>query len=1341
MATENRLNEHSAVEHFGPYSYNEPNLSQDQIARFFPKYEFTSTGSTSYALSDATTNIKTYLNISILRAKEPYTTEIFPFKSTTSNNIDIRSWEYIPGSVPNVPERGVAPLARTKVTHLKRTQKRMGKGFQTTQERWNTAEGQMEVIRIINGIVVDIHVALSVDVLSEIRRKKYLESFVLDILPTGETYERVISFEMSIFNSARRNSFGLTETIGKRITYLSEKGVKSNIILVGPGQTSIVLGTSKKYQTNTNTKYWGLSIVDLNVKEEIESARAQGEFDGHRVFETKDYIPRYATEPQDTAGLGQWINVGEYNIMKSSGSSCKKDIYIRDFNSDDWVKIEFLKALENSNIFSENNDDYTESLYNYKEFKNRTSKDRINLGHPFITFDNDGQYKLVECIGEMLDLDENQLKKIVDSTLESLFNFQEKSEAIDILNCAKQLKASIDSEIYCHEYALAWVEANLAYSIDSNDEFIGEKTPSYIAENWNTIPITEWKPNENGSYNLPQPIGGKNSFKCKYPIGYSTFQGMCQIATESDNPKSYWYNIGLTAKRIVNFFTNLASKLQQAYPTSSLLDACNSYPWNLRPTMASTLYDCFIGRSQCPIFVLHATPKSMDGKKVDGQTFGNSSKKNAIDWNHIPYFKTKKGQFLNKDEQKYLESKYGSLKFSKDMKSTGSPIRTVYMSSHMNLALDIDLMAKFLRNRTTGHFSDEIKIMSFMGDESAISFQNILNIISMDGEPELLRTKFISVIFKTLDSDGIVGARKLVRALNVHENSKSIRKDILILFSDGVDDKSSKAADKLRKNLLATSFEHQDDDLVTFYNDEYLPSVEMVGTEIPTDITYSEILPLLDEFVTLYEKYPAVKTVDEPFVVGVSYNETLLKTYFKGPESKKIISLYMNLQDLLEQVYFEKYFKQAKESHHNGNIHVYDVDEAMIGKKYYRTSLVMSRTLLESIGKLNHIPFFLPGDYERNFLEEKLLGHESLSQIHIKSNVSYLLNHHHYKMNKSVNEKIIGSPLYERMMMFKSKLFSDKKNISMSSLRRDLKGGNHNSYVDSKKMPNLHNWNYSIYDRIYGLCENLTLLNSMISHVAIHSESSLHQFKCMLNHDIHIPFDILLNRPSITFWMYDVVIMQGGSETGNTYFLPYNTLAIGLDSKTHTINGSIQFYARPILEQPNNVTIIPNAVSGGYGGGYGKGFIQPEEFNNLDLSDKERPSCIAMVVSCNTEFTPSITLRGFDPTKVNHSQSEYLNHRIIGSAEYYDHLYRFPDPKEHFDKIRSMDTEERFTPYAPILGRGAQFSHSYITKRFDIFTKSNSHIGSNGVSDNALSVWQGTTPLFNEFDPRRIVLE
>lgn len=177
-----------------------------------------------------------------------------------------------------------------------------------------------------------------------------------------------------------------------------------------------------------------------------------------------------------------------------------------------------------------------------------------------------------------------------------------------------RLMSDLDSAPWTDEWIRALINTNISNMYDysaggepvfspaikknqTQNEVYGEETkPSMFP---NAADIQEWRPNRFGGLDLPRKNG---RFTEKFPAGFGSLPGILTIANEANDDTSEWRELGLRAKRVVDYLELVDTMISEYIGPSEVNDASLTSQWFHVNSSLSTLVDSY-RHFKSPVFL------------------------------------------------------------------------------------------------------------------------------------------------------------------------------------------------------------------------------------------------------------------------------------------------------------------------------------------------------------------------------------------------------------------------------------------------------------------------------------------------------------------------------------------------------------------------------------------------------------------------------------------------------------------------------------------------------------------------------------------------------------------
>jgi hypothetical protein len=133
----------------------------------------------------------------------------------------------------------------------------------------------------------------------------------------------------------------------------------------------------------------------------------------------------------------------------------------------------------------------------------------------------------------------------------------------------------------------------------------------------------------------------------------------------------------------------------------------------------------------------------------------------------------------------------------------------------------------------------------------------------------------------------------------------------------------------------------------------------------------------------------------------------------------------------------------------------------------------------------------------------------------------------------------------------------------------------------------------------------------------------------LVTHNLRLPLNFLVVRPHMNYLMEMCAILSTGIDALGFTAIAGRDYNVGFTTLTKEMNGHLSFWANCIVTKPENVVIVRNLMSVGFGPGGGVGWFQPgHSYDPKTLGDHKEPSrsagsspslmCLALPFTENT---------------------------------------------------------------------------------------------------------------------------
>lgn len=215
--------------------------------------------------------------------------------------------------------------------------------------------------------------------------------------------------------------------------------------------------------------------------------------------------------------------------------------------------------------------------------------------------------------------------------------------------------------------------------------------------------------------------------------------------------------------------------------------------------------------------------------------------------------------------------------------------------------------------------------------------------------------------------------------------------------------------------------------------------------------------------------------------------------------------------------------------------------------------------------------------------------------------------------------------------------------------------------------------------------------------------------KRLAEHDVWLPFNVVLLRPHMTYEMCSAVLMKGGMETGLTA-VGHNDFQLGDDVAAKMHYGHYTFKSKAFVQQPRNIIIAENIFAQGYERGTNN--VEFTDHHKMSIDENSNGSMHAWITSYQQQNFPSpMCLTGrFADDKASSGD------HILGAAHY--HEWWREHHGENQDPTAFTDPEHPFLENVmdrrnTVCYQGHQFTYSRQTKEHTMVQRNTGHWGPN----------------------------
>ena len=652
----NAFNRYSEGQHRPAVGYggspNDPNPAQllgpgsgpmqvhpyDQVA--FTNYAYpTAVERTQLLISDVITGF-------ILEEIEWYTTICLPWMRTDQVTFEWNKWHFDGGLADRVPYEGLSRLITTRRESHRAHIERRGLAFIMEADFADTAVGRQMWDNNVLSIGQSVQETQNHDTIHEILScKDYSKMWMQRYGREQVAYQSILDDEILTFGSANLHNgeerLGLLTEQWKQL--MRRQGEQPDMMILWPGASIyMTMVTDEERMT-----YWKAGPDGVAKRE--RGPPALGLFRGLRVFETRDF---YVGGPQSPAIqlMTRPVQVAEYYFMGYSHSddsaynfsSKNMGTVIYDENADDWRKITFKEAFENTRLFDEHGHlsrEVGDLIAHYNE--GHVSADGSN-GDKEPTFflaapDDAGVYGVADYFGKM-DV-KHMSAQMVERVAESLVGQIQGSTAAEMMGQwgeFKTLISDIQAQPYNEGYWAALIAQNSRISLASDGSFVGQATPENLARYSDSLVQLQWTQNEHGGMDLPE---GGSAAGVTIPAGFANVPGLKTLAAKASDGNSQWQQTGIRARRALAMLNTVMEVVRRRLPSSVAVDPAARPRWFHAEDALTTFFSTVVGHVDDPLFLAHLPlTRGAQGGSASAAAAAAAAASGASDDGNLPWF-------------------------------------------------------------------------------------------------------------------------------------------------------------------------------------------------------------------------------------------------------------------------------------------------------------------------------------------------------------------------------------------------------------------------------------------------------------------------------------------------------------------------------------------------------------------------------------------------------------------------------------------------------------------------------------------------------------------------------
>lgn len=1335
---------------FGPYG-NTSELAIEEYNRFFGPLPFQNSFNamerqsiTNEVLADAYKGNNMVLRDRIVglilgpENQEFYTAYALPWFFTKIQKFQLDKIEFDVRPAGSVPYEGISRLLTSSRSSASTVTNRKGVAFLLEAGFYETQKGKDTYKRNCIGIARSVQETHNYESMYAILTCKNYErawrqSF--DTIPLS--FMNVLREEILNYASISHDN-GTRFRIAKErcVNLLAKRGAKADLMIVTPESKAFlddIEGIVMKFQPIKPDGSYGLPV---------DGPKSSTVFGGIPVFLAKD-ISLETSQPKIQL-LTRPNQVGEFYRMTLDDNcdsnygynSCKRDLYLYNQNTDYYEKVKFSTAFENSLIFDQNGQ-FLSSVEEYIRDANinpdtwkkpnasgRFDRDRMGASQnkaskPFLfaTKNESDNWVKTHYIINMDKWTLNNYPKqlgecLVGKTWEgyvegaqpakvSWLDRSSWEDLTDLIQC-------IEDQPYDANFFRLLIEANQRQSVDANNAFVGEFTPTSGKESWAHVTSQrEWKPNCFGGLDLP--VKTVTIKHIVYPPGFSSWPCMLTLAAEADNPDTTWGIAANRAKCVVNLVKKFVKVLLMYCPFSEALKPENRAPWFHKPDPCTTFWENVVSFCRDPVWLAHL-PTSVGSSKGTASKADNldsvEDKTNEYD-DHIKVNVTQLDDFIRDGNwnvnfvQKEKISMQVLPDYAKAFLLMGTYSYPLFRNMYLALGADRDLLVSFVLSYARDHNTNE----------GILRLRNIIIKLSRPGFAPTL-VNFLKNLNKPQDRNKTL--------------AKIIKKDDPPLPDPDLPITQSHPLVKALFDPIKVSSSERVQEEKLFEDISRMWSIEFKDVPLTIDALYTLRL-------------------------GVEGTDEL----------RKLVADYLDTSSVVNSRAAIKRFLE-KRSESSGDF-IVNSDNV---SKYYRSPLVMNLRLLESTLQ-EEVPLIRPSDPTTGHNDFFVKGRGNVEHIWKRPNFIKVGQHLHNTDKPHYGlgfmQKHLSAPKKDRTpKSFASaptqkrtrSIFADSEsesddeqpnlgshpsfashtNFGIDITKSTLRKTSHLDDEEVELRRPFQEGHGAIFDEFNTTSFSVNFKDIMAIPDPFTRAAALVGMLCPVNgqtfnfwieNNVHVPFNLLLWRLFIEHNMSSCVIMKSGSETGINIYGNTN-FALGFDTLSKLVYGNFTFEGKSWVIEPKNIEILENVKPDGYVGGRNCVFIREADFDHSQEKYRQRPSLISTIIPLTeTKFDFALSFTGPLPIPELNLGIDGQNGDTYSTAPYYEKfIWKLSDRSPSNYRLDAHYLQ-RGNLLNTVATQGLQVGYNSSEHIFNSVTEATGHLSKNASGPGAAAVLDG----------------
>jgi hypothetical protein len=1258
-------------------------------------------------------------------------------------------WEFNQVLATRVPHESVARLVTTEQREYQVRPVRRGLAMQMEGDFVNHPDGQLHFARKVQGMIASIQTTIDFDIQHTIltandQRKLEQHRIGTNALPIKEE----LDIEVDTFAAISKSIEHFARVIKDAEVYLMDAGAQPPFTLLVTPEAVMDMSYFTRPEVTPQRAIGGTTGDELDPRGQLGRADLPtGDFvtpDGTAVFQvrainfgSKGAPYQMFSRPKLIAEYYHltWARYRGANLFDGSSVgpadqywSDARSILVKNETTDQMAKVTMETCLRNGGRGAEGFPDMdivkrlaSGGKYKPEDFDpgvnpitGEAQADRMHSkqrrrAHMMLTLglpESPRPVRTVHFVGQM---DSNVTSaKNVEQMAQTLvagvsgISSKDVNTAWDLIELVKTLDAAPYNKDFFEALITANSRRNWAPAADGRDRFVGAtNADAEHRAKWNTPEgYVEWRPNDKGFMDLP--LWDDTWGTTAVPPGCANLTGL--LALKALKGKAHGYgDLPEKADRALSLLGRLGSRISSSL-TSASMDAVNRAPWHLKANPLITMFESCVNVPRDPLFLI-AAPYS--GGVAEGPSYGGAAGQARVS-TVLPHVTlTSLGGVTRFD---------AVARFIESLGAEGRGDIFVVDVAEGEVIGDRTALAGLA-------LSPVITAFRKLGTQSALAYVRVNRLLGADDQDKL--ATIINAPATRIDS-----ARHLVRGLNASLEQDGAATTIA-LIGDIVDQKKRplKKALKMGEAAAAAGPPDQPLDVFTREGDEataveavlnrgvnvgdFPPELSSRATAALGESVDNVLAAVRNIHIARAEANPAAPYDPNAFLYafpglrGAAVPDAQDVSTAKAGDNPAVRAALAALADAETNYlrtaaavagFFPSNFGGLGTAALTGvqtrrieptAVRPVFTSSALGASRYYRSSLVMTTGIRDSLGDADGTPLVRPSDPATGHLEPfagkgtlpaRITNRPQYATVNDRFERTYEhmpWNAHHldilaYQQSAGARSRVgrrqyadifAGTGIEEegRGGGRSDDIFGDSVESLLSG--EPMSVGAHEPYRASWGYDQIPSTGggarpFSEYERAVldaGDSDDTTkgawLINNMhlgsmkyhimeankIKSNPIVRWAAMAILTSRIDHvsywvemahaNVLVPCNVLLVRPAIEFVMDNFVLMKAGSDTGGTLF-NHSSAMLGWDVYTRMVYLNYLFYSKAFVWGPENIYVLENIMPRRYIAGCGMNFIT--DIRHLSTAQSQhRHDMLAVVIPLEeVEFDEVVGILG-----------------------------------------------------------------------------------------------------------------